>query len=56
MLYEIAQRGAPTASDIGRALGLDAGYLSRMLRRFEKRGLIRQAASAETTPGRAICR
>jgi DNA-binding MarR family transcriptional regulator/GNAT superfamily N-acetyltransferase len=38
--------GAPTASDIGRALDLDAGYLSRVLRNFEKRGLIRRTASA----------
>ena len=37
---------APTASDIGRALDLDAGYLSRVLRNFEKRGLIVRKASA----------
>lgn len=46
VLYEIARgRGATTASDIGRALDLDAGYLSRVLRTFEKRGLIRRTAS-----------
>jgi DNA-binding MarR family transcriptional regulator/GNAT superfamily N-acetyltransferase len=47
LLYEIAERRAPTASAIGRALDLDAGYLSRTLRHFEKRGLIRRRASAD---------
>ena len=46
LLYEIAQRGAVTASEIGRALDLDAGYLSRVLRDFEERGLIVRKASA----------
>ncbi len=46
VLYEIARGDAPTASEIGRALDLDAGYLSRVLRNFEKRGLIRRQASA----------
>jgi DNA-binding MarR family transcriptional regulator/ribosomal protein S18 acetylase RimI-like enzyme len=46
VLYEIASRGAPTASEITRALDLDAGYLSRTLRNFERRGLIRRKASA----------
>ncbi len=46
VLYEIAcGKGAATATDIGRALDLDAGYLSRVLRTFEKRGLIRRTAS-----------
>jgi DNA-binding MarR family transcriptional regulator/GNAT superfamily N-acetyltransferase len=45
VLYEIAS-GAPTASAIGRALDLDAGYLSRVLRNFEKRGLIQRRVSA----------
>jgi DNA-binding MarR family transcriptional regulator/GNAT superfamily N-acetyltransferase len=46
VLYEIANGQAPTASDVGRALDLDAGYLSRTLRTFEKRGLIERKASA----------
>jgi DNA-binding MarR family transcriptional regulator/GNAT superfamily N-acetyltransferase len=46
VLYEIGGGRAPTASDIGRALDLDAGYLSRLLRSFEKRGLIERKASA----------
>jgi DNA-binding MarR family transcriptional regulator/GNAT superfamily N-acetyltransferase len=45
VLYEIAHGEAPTASDIGRALDLDAGYLSRVLRAFEKRGLIKRETS-----------
>jgi DNA-binding MarR family transcriptional regulator/GNAT superfamily N-acetyltransferase len=45
VLYEIASRRAPTASDIARALDLDAGYLSRVLRNFEKRGLISRKTS-----------
>ena len=46
VLYEIASRRSPTASGIARALDLDAGYLSRLLRNFEKRGLIRRDVSA----------
>ena len=38
---------ALTASDIARALDLDAGYLSRVLRNFEKRGLIERKTSAK---------
>ena len=44
VLYEIAH-GATTARDIGRALDLDAGYLSRTLRNFEKRGFLSRKTS-----------
>src|SRR6202142_2704063 len=47
VLYEIAHGDGVTASDIARALDLDAGYLSRVLRNFEKRGLITRKASPE---------
>ncbi len=45
VIYEIASDQAPTASDIGRALDLDAGYLSRVLRNFERRGLVERKVS-----------
>jgi DNA-binding MarR family transcriptional regulator/ribosomal protein S18 acetylase RimI-like enzyme len=47
VLYEMHQRGSTTATDIGRALDLDAGYLSRILRRFQKLGLIRKTVSPD---------
>jgi len=45
VLYEIGNDNARTATEIGRALDLDAGYLSRVLRDFEKRALIRRKTS-----------
>jgi len=46
VLYEIAAAARRPRTEIGRALDLDAGYLSRVLRNFEKRGLIERKASA----------
>src|SRR5258706_15297639 len=46
VLYELAHREGPTARDLSRALRLDEASLSRILRRFEQRGLVRRTASA----------
>jgi len=42
VLFEIAHADTPVAADVQSALGMDAGYVSRMLRRFEGRGWIRR--------------
>jgi len=45
VLYELAHREQATATDIRKELGLDAGYMSRILREFERRKLIRREQS-----------
>jgi DNA-binding MarR family transcriptional regulator/N-acetylglutamate synthase-like GNAT family acetyltransferase len=45
VLYEMVHREQPTATELCQQLGLDPGYLSRILRGLEKRGLVRKSAS-----------
>ena len=46
VMYELAHAADATATVVGKQLGLDAGYLSRMLRSFEQRGLVQRRQSA----------
>jgi DNA-binding MarR family transcriptional regulator/GNAT superfamily N-acetyltransferase len=50
VLYELAHRDPATAAWLAERLGLDAGYLSRILRRFGEAGLLERTPSA--TDGR----
>ncbi|HKF50161.1 MAG TPA: MarR family winged helix-turn-helix transcriptional regulator, partial [Terracidiphilus sp.] len=65
VLYEMATREAPRSAEIAVALDMDAGYLSRILKKFEEKGLVRRKASkrdarvaelALTAKGRAAFR
>lgn len=65
VLYELAQGGAAEATGLAEALELDAGYLSRILKRFEQDGLLvrlpspadrRRATLALTDAGHAAFR
>jgi DNA-binding MarR family transcriptional regulator/GNAT superfamily N-acetyltransferase len=44
VLYELARRPKSTATEIAAELGLDHGYLSRILQDFNKRGLVIKTA------------
>jgi len=47
VLYEIAHRERTAASEIIRDLGIDAGYLSRILRAFHRKGLVAKRTSSD---------
>src|SRR5205807_8410019 len=44
-LYELGRHAPTHATALGQELGLDAGYLSRILRGFERRGLLERTPS-----------
>lgn len=46
VMYEIFHRPGITATEVGDALGLDAGYLSRILRGLRRHGLVSARAPA----------
>jgi DNA-binding MarR family transcriptional regulator/ribosomal protein S18 acetylase RimI-like enzyme len=65
VLFELAHRDAPTASTLVNELGLDAGYVSRLLQGLQRRRLVRRTRSphdgreshiALTAAGRAAFR
>ena len=47
VLYELAHRDQPTAAQIGGSLGLDAGYLSRILAKFKRLKLVNRTVSKQ---------
>ncbi|MFJ4786506.1 GNAT family N-acetyltransferase [Streptomyces sp. NPDC088794] len=54
VLYELAHSPRTDAADLRGELGLDAGYLSRILNKFEQDGLIERVPSREDTRRRHI--
>jgi len=46
VLYEANREAPPAAAELARELGLDAAYLSRMLKGFARSGLVRRVAAA----------
>ena len=47
VLYELATRAEPNAKAIAEGLGMDSGYLSRVLAKFEHAALIKRKASKQ---------
>lgn len=54
IIFELANRSNLTASDLRKELGLDAGYLSRILNRLEQQNLIEKTRSDEDGRQRLI--
>ncbi|UCC83702.1 MAG: bifunctional helix-turn-helix transcriptional regulator/GNAT family N-acetyltransferase [Gemmatimonadota bacterium] len=55
VVYELAHHEGTTATELGEELGLDAGYLSRILRGFHKRGLLAKERSQDDGRQTLLC-
>lgn len=55
VLYELAHCEQSTATELCKELGLDAGYMSRLLQTFKKRGLI-ESKPAESDARQSVLR
>src|SRR5271156_3209494 len=47
VIYELAHREQSTATELSKELGLDPGYLSRILRAFRQKSLVEKTPSKE---------
>jgi DNA-binding MarR family transcriptional regulator/GNAT superfamily N-acetyltransferase len=54
VLYELAKSESPTAAALTRELGMDKAYLSRLLARFRKRGLVTSRVSPDHAKHRLL--
>ena len=54
VLYEVAHRDSPTATDIARELSLDPGYLSRLLKKLERHGHLARGRDAQDARQRPL--
>jgi DNA-binding MarR family transcriptional regulator/N-acetylglutamate synthase-like GNAT family acetyltransferase len=54
LIYELGHRGQCTATDLGRELDLDAGYLSRLLQSLKRRGLVRARRPSDDARQRVL--
>jgi DNA-binding MarR family transcriptional regulator/N-acetylglutamate synthase-like GNAT family acetyltransferase len=54
VLYELGQRGSAGATELGRDLDLDLGYLSRLVQGLKRRGLVHAKPAAEDARRRVL--
>jgi DNA-binding MarR family transcriptional regulator/predicted GNAT family acetyltransferase len=55
VLYELAGQPGQTATGLTRELGIDPGYLSRLLKTFEQRGFITRSAAPDDARQALVC-
>jgi DNA-binding MarR family transcriptional regulator/GNAT superfamily N-acetyltransferase len=54
LLYELAHRDRATAAAIAQDLGVDRGYMSRMLQRLQRQGLVRRTTAPHDARARLL--